>query len=358
MSHIVQKIRDCDFNHLINYINNYNDFNPKPDSVGKSGLKKVWEPAVRKSSSISGIKISNECWKEYNEILNNFHIDHRFICEDFTLHKYEPGDFFKAHKDSRKQVDTVGTFLIIPPKSVSNYMGGILELGIGKNKVEIRANEKSWKFVIFDLETEHAVTEITSGCRYVFKTSINQKDFYIPRNIERTLSCSDVKEYKLRKIQNKIDKLLLRKSEIEAGNFRKVKNVLDFIDGNCGDGIIILKTAPSHSFYISEDDLEGQDKLIWNTVYEKYPGAFFRKFKCHFTDKDYKNIQLDEKEIGAIDVDLTDYYPYDEAPGEYVSSESEYNDEGGYYNNYTHSVICLIIKTNDDDDDDDEDDEE
>lgn len=95
---------------------------------------------------------------------------------EFKLLKYEPGDFFKLHKDSQG----THTCLIFCP---SEFKGGTLTLK--KNdlcEIKIRPEvmqpvcKNCFTMLTFSTDFLHEVSPITEGVRYVLKATIEKED--------------------------------------------------------------------------------------------------------------------------------------------------------------------------------------
>ena len=88
------------------------------------------------------------------------------------LVKYQKGDFFTLHKDSKGS----HTVLIFCP---SEFEGGDLILKKDKSfELKIKPSEVKDSFMIVKFSTDflHEVTPITNGTRFVFKSFIEEID--------------------------------------------------------------------------------------------------------------------------------------------------------------------------------------
>lgn len=95
---------------------------------------------------------------------------------EYTLYKYEKGDFFAAHTDRERSPTHVYTLLLLPPcdPNTENYFnGGDLRIG----KTNIKCNKlKDYTYLIFSIKDEHELSPILYGERYVFKTHLELED--------------------------------------------------------------------------------------------------------------------------------------------------------------------------------------
>lgn len=120
-----------------------------------------------------------------NKIVEQIHMLHpNWIIHPvrFSLLSYEIGDFFKPHCDHNqgvresngKKFKHVATILILPPMYLHEHEGGELILYLNNNIKTIKATN-NWTILIFELGIVHAVTELKSGHRYVFKGEIYER---------------------------------------------------------------------------------------------------------------------------------------------------------------------------------------
>lgn len=119
----------------------------------------------------------------YNDKINVYNEEIIQLSDDeleFTLLKYEKGDFFKLHKDHKGS----HTCLIL---GGTQFQGGILT--IKNNIFEIKINPEDIKdgyyMIIFSINFLHEVTPIIDGIRYVLKSSFytKSKDYKVPGEI-------------------------------------------------------------------------------------------------------------------------------------------------------------------------------
>lgn len=376
--------KEDDLNHLKNHIDNFKILTPVKDKVGVKGEGDIFLPEIRKSSSINNIIIENSFWEKYNELFSQVGINNNSICEKFSLHEYKVGDYFKPHKDSKKNINDIGTFLLIPPKFISNHTGGILQIknediytnkckkmiydterSIEKKskkinselpKIEISADDIFWKIVVFGFNVEHEVTPILSGNRFVFKSNIvnniiSDETIILPFDEEKEEYLTR-KTSKINKLKDKIKRLEEETTQIVEKNiFSKVNKVIAFIDDEISFGwdhvYIILKSSPPNKICLSEDDIHGDDVLIFNAVKNKYHNVTIKRMMLEAFSKNFKKFKNDQDDKFKLeDENFGSYlYPYKVAPEKNVCKESIYNDEGGYrVISWDYEVIYLDIK--------------
>jgi len=76
--------------------------------------------------------------------------------------EYESGHFLE-HTDRREQTEElyqVATQILLPPKSLCSFEGGILEVKEDGNTQRITPDEKLWTHVIIPIGLPHSVTEV------------------------------------------------------------------------------------------------------------------------------------------------------------------------------------------------------
>jgi len=75
---------------------------------------------------------------------------------------YERRQFFLPHQDSEKHDGMVATLVVVLPH---RHTGGELVIGAGKEKVEVRGDERKLVFVAFYADTHHEVKQVRTGTR-------------------------------------------------------------------------------------------------------------------------------------------------------------------------------------------------
>jgi len=89
--------------------------------------------------------------------------------------KYEVGSFFRKHVDGQYGKNHMGTLLMIPPNTTRHVGGDLVIYDPQNDSIEIDriiAHSTCWTFVVLKIGTPHEVTEVTYGCRYVYKCPI------------------------------------------------------------------------------------------------------------------------------------------------------------------------------------------
>ncbi len=152
-------------------------------SVGKSNTD-IIDQNIRQS------KIYKDCQLEIHDKYFSYSrsidtkkikpIQHSLECDisfDINLLKYDEGDHFNEfHYDTFKN-GIIATFLIYPPKSMTGgYTGGDLVFKINDIEYRVEPSKFDDKFmcVIFG-KVLHKCEPVTSGTRYVIKSSIEAK---------------------------------------------------------------------------------------------------------------------------------------------------------------------------------------
>jgi len=215
-----------DFNKIINKI----EFIPKKVGNNISGENEINKEVCRSFEAKCDINLilENSIFKKYAEFLEEPETEKYFLRNEyFNLLKYEEGDFFKEHQDSKYIENHIGTILVYPPKKLSNYEGG--ELYLSKENVIIEAYEDKWSIVLLHVNTLHEVKPLKSGLRYVFK-----QHFIIDDNIKIILESKLIEN-----INFSIDKIEDNKFELateitrlnkEITNLKKKKYFLENAD--------------------------------------------------------------------------------------------------------------------------------
>lgn len=299
-----------------------------------------------------------------------------FLYNDkyYDLLKYEKGDFFKEHQDSKYNEYHIGTILIYPPKKESNYEGG--ELYLPKENITIKAFDNEWSIVILHINTLHEVKPITSGIRYVFK-----QKFIINDNVKILLEnklCENIKlnEDKIENIKRKEElEIVIKHQEDILTNLKKEKYILDNIDrcdAMVNDIINELNNGGikivCQNYYENPilDKLTGLDKNVISQIHKKIgTNINIRMFN---NDSQIKIISTSSKidslsnlkNIFNQKIDLNDYdfeyIPFEEyetfrisydniLTGNYQGISSKYNDYE-YENYYKIKISVIIIKMN------------
>lgn len=131
------------------------------------------------------IELPDELLDFYNKNNIQYKKDSDKVYDDFSLLKYESGDFFKYHLDTNLTDYSTDytheyTCLIFCP--YDKYTGGELifshpnKLYETKFNPSIITNDMNWIAIIFSIDMAHEVLPIISGIRYVFKKHLFVKD--------------------------------------------------------------------------------------------------------------------------------------------------------------------------------------
>ena len=132
----------------------------------------------------------------YKEKIKIYHHYSEYTCKEYDLIKYEEGDFFNLHKDSKG----THTLLIFCP---SEFEGGDLILK-KDNAFEIKIKpsiiKNSFMMLKFSTDFLHKVTPIIKGSRYILKSYIEEKDneeYYVNDNWDGGLDgeCGNSDDY-------------------------------------------------------------------------------------------------------------------------------------------------------------------
>jgi len=371
------EIRNCfngSFTNLIDYIDKNNiKFYQK-----KVGNNKLGQNIINKEiRSCQELPVNlfvkkNIFFKKFAEFLEEPDTENFFfITKNYDLLKYEEGDFFKEHQDTRYNKNHIGTILIYPPKKLFNYEGG--ELYLPKENVLIEAFENNWSMVLLHINTLHEVKPIISGTRYVFKQS-----FLIEDNVRILLEnklCENI-ELSIEKIEQRKSKeeleLEIKHYEDILKNLKKEKFVLDNID-RCNTMVQdIIKSLKNGGVKIicqnyyenpSLDKLTGLDKnviaLIQKHIDKEIKIRMFNydgKIYIGKSSEKWETIPTKVDNDYGEELDMTNqdfyYLPFDKyetyrisfdnmLTGNYQGLLSEYNDYE--YQNYMKMKITIII---------------
>jgi predicted 2-oxoglutarate/Fe(II)-dependent dioxygenase YbiX len=100
---------------------------------------------------------------------------HRLQRGPYELLKYEVGDFFSRHIDTRLSESHLFTCLLFVPQTDHPFVGGNLVFSDEKRTFSALVEPSKFTeptMVIFSVNLYHEVTPIESGTRYVFKNSL------------------------------------------------------------------------------------------------------------------------------------------------------------------------------------------
>ncbi|PSC70164.1 type IIB DNA topoisomerase [Micractinium conductrix] len=146
----------------------------QPSPFGR-GEQTLLDPSVRRSLQIepSQLRLANPRWE--GEVVPEavrrakaglgISEDTAVRAELYKLLLYEPGSFFKKHRDTEKAAGMFGTLCIMLP---SAYKGGQLLVSLGNDSQTIDLAARSAKtscFAAFYADCQHEVLPVTSGHR-------------------------------------------------------------------------------------------------------------------------------------------------------------------------------------------------
>ncbi|KAK8112876.1 hypothetical protein PG984_013402 [Apiospora sp. TS-2023a] len=143
------------------------------------GDETVVDESVRKTWEIGrdGFSFSNPRWSEFvqtllDEASVNLGIPHSARAEPYKLLLYDPGSFFKPHKDSEKAPGMIATLVICLPTA---HQGGDVYVAHSGQRLVLKTSQNS-AFELTALawysDVTHEVKEITSGHRLVLTYNI------------------------------------------------------------------------------------------------------------------------------------------------------------------------------------------
>jgi hypothetical protein len=201
-------------------------------SVGKSNTD-IIDTSVRKSKIYKDCKLEIRSKYEYTRIINTKKIktlQNSLECDisyDISLLKYDEGDHFNEfHYDTYKD-GNIATFLIYPPSSMTGtYTGGDLVFKINDIEYRVEASKFGDKFmcVIFG-KVLHKCEPVTSGTRYVIKSSIKAK---LPDVLseQKKIKLSELNEFSDNTSEDYIQQKI-NENEIKLNEYKsKLKNII------------------------------------------------------------------------------------------------------------------------------------
>jgi hypothetical protein len=137
------------------------------------GDKTLVDTSIRNTWELDASKfeLRNPEWpKFFDKVLQDTAVGlglNEVIAKSYKLLLYEPGSFFKPHKDSEKERGMVGTLIVCLP---SQHEGGDVHLSFG-SKVTRFSTAPTSKFDLNSIswfsDVTHEVTKLTSGYRLV-----------------------------------------------------------------------------------------------------------------------------------------------------------------------------------------------
>lgn len=153
-------------------------------SVDGDVTNRMIKPSVRRGSKIhldmAWLQSSKELpWKLVCKVLKKANVDINAVAplrDHFQeALKYEVGDFFRRHTDSKRADNHIGVVLLVIP--APHLSGGDLVIYESKTPRNITESCQNVPHLIFlPLDLEHCVLPVTEGSRIVFKCYIQLKD--------------------------------------------------------------------------------------------------------------------------------------------------------------------------------------
>ncbi|KAF4987490.1 hypothetical protein FDECE_15410 [Fusarium decemcellulare] len=234
---------------------------------------------------------------------------------------YEPGSFFKRHKDSEKETGMMGTLVICLP---SQHQGAEVNLSFGSQKCTFTTASTS-KFDVSSIawfsDVTHEVTELTSGYRLVLTYKV-----FGPA--EQSLSASGIcseRQYLKATLVNwhtrspDVERLMYpldhkyTKSSLSLDNMKgRDRALCHSLQSVCSDaGFYLMFAHLTHSttedLYGYSDDGEEDDTTL-ESVYDINGNQVASNV----------SVELEE----TIGYDISDEHPDSEEEGEYTGNES------------------------------------
>lgn len=363
------------------FIENIKDkFIPKPvgnNKLGKNEINKEIRSCQQLSNSIDLHFGDKSFFNKFTEFLEEPETQELFLpllllpSKYFDLLKYEEGDFFKPHQDSKSNDYHIGTILIYPPKNICDYEGG--ELYLPKEDITIKAYENDWSMVLLHINTLHEVKPITKGTRYVFKQQFNISEDVKVFLESKLCNCIELSEDNINQEINR-EKLEIEIKHYEdiLKNLKKEKYALDNID-RCNTMVDnIIETVKKNGVKIvcqnyyetpALDKLTGLDKNIIASIQKQigkeikirmfnYDGQIrigksyskWNTIPSIIDDDNGEELYITNQEFYYLPFTYYDTYriSYDNIlTGNYQGILSEYNDEE--YENYLLTNVTIIV---------------
>jgi len=355
-------------------------FTPKivgNNKLGKNEINKEIRSCQQLSNSIDLHFGDNSFFNKFAEFLEEPEPEELFVplyflpSKYFDLLKYEEGDFFKAHQDSKSNDYHIGTILIYPPKNICDYEGG--ELYLSKEDITIKAYENDWSMVLLHINTLHEVKPITKGTRYVFKQQFNISESVKVFLESKLCNYIELSEDNINQGKNREElELEIKYYEDILTNLKKEKYALDNID-RCNTMVNdIIETVKKNGVKIvcqnyyetpTLDKLTGLDKNIIASIQKQIGKEIkIRMFNYDGQIRIGKSFSkwntipsiIDDDNGEELDITNQEFYylpfhhydtfriSYDNMlTGNYQGILSEYNDEE--YENYLLTNVTIII---------------
>lgn len=257
------------------------------------GDKTVVDTSVRNTWELDASKFElvNSQWPSFFDVLLRDTAKglgfQKVVAKPHKLLLYEPGSFFKSHKDSEKEQGMIGTLVVCLP---SQHEGSDVHLSFGSQVINYSTAPTS-KFDLTSIswfsDVTHKVTTLTSGYRLV----LTYKIFVLG---EDPLSASTILE------QTDHLKTMLNKWQTKSVRNGKLIYPLDH-----------LYTETS----LCLENLKGRDRAVAHTLSQICSGAGFYLLLAHAT-----HVQNGEDGYGAY---------YDDSEEDHTTLSAMYGPNGG-----------------------------
>lgn len=324
-------------------------------------------------------------YKKYNmSYYDNFIMDNHIIMKtEWKLLKYNVGGKFNCHVDGVQNEKHLGTMILLPPKSLSEYEGGELVLYKDEQEIIVNSDEMNWTFVFIPTNMKHEIKEVTKGIRFSFVKPFILHDsiYYLMLNKpfhSEIIDIDKIKKHKvdtqIQELKHQIQKLEANIQELETSNepknsidIQEIKYKLDELSYNSNkykDFILIL------THYIDSNniaDIDYDDYQIFKIISQIKPHHKPILINCFANiyinprdnDEEYDENTLNETfDNYVFDEDLFDYsitlpsfpkvfktYVNKKQPGILIECDQEYNDQF-YELNGNRKVSIIYFKKN------------
>jgi hypothetical protein len=323
--------------------------------------------------------------KKYQVGLDKFYPDFKFKYRyDFNeegnyIHweaiRYLSGGFFARHIDGQEDTSHYGTVIILPPTNYNVikeelttepvYTGGELIL----EDTEITADETQWKIVLFTIDTPHKLKLVLSGERIIFKSKMKytlDMKYLMDSKVYNQPTESDFKklvddfETEINELKEKIIQLEEERNSIINGDLHENQFIKEIKGDQNKEKNYYTKSWSDQFIVLLEDhynvpipnSFKEEDKYTFNLILKYFPGAIVRVMNiggkinmgdsvCNYNiyfSKQTENIDVKDKNESHYKFeDIPVYYNFEKSiiPGNYVNSDSVYNDQ-----TYDRVEIC------------------
>jgi hypothetical protein len=385
----------------------FDHLEPSKSTVGTAAGNE-YHPGVRQSQVLKDLQLSvdrDERFELSDDIKTLF--PSRFAESEFDLfrnrddgprmwqlHAYDVGGFFTRHTDGQKEASHFGTLLLFPPAQFSaamprghdaaikmkrllaqpptfepGFAGGALIL-YPRGKMPVRletAAFKCWTLVAFHLDVAHECTPVAAGRRFVFKTELDlPRTGYFDNDVTATAAdrapvplAEGTREYrkKIDELERKIAKYQAIIAALESNQLTpRVQKILRQID-TYDDNVMVALTTPT--VIAKPSALVGEEAQLWNAVLDRWPYSTLAIIEVRHnagdgTDRGRDEFYVNEDKIPCSVIPFRN--PNRAAPGDLISSDSDYNDNTyDTINRYRVIAVCVQKRrpgqTDDEDDD-------